>query len=103
MAPMRSFRALLLGVTLAALPLLTQAQTAASDLATKVDPFVGVDGGGVTGGNTVPGAGVPFGFVSLSPDTTNADTNGYDSKSRLRPATTASAWATATPSASRWN
>lgn len=43
------------------------------------DPFVGVDGGG----NTVPGACVPFGFVSLSPDTTNAETNGYASAGRL--------------------
>lgn len=41
-----------------------------------VNPFVGADGGG----NTVPGAGVPFGFVSLSPDTTNANSSGYDSK-----------------------
>jgi predicted alpha-1,2-mannosidase len=40
-----------------------------------VNPFVGADGGG----NTVPGAAVPFGFVELSPDTTNADTNGYSS------------------------
>jgi predicted alpha-1,2-mannosidase len=40
-----------------------------------VNPFVGVDGGG----NTVPGASVPFGFMSLSPDTTNGSTSGYDS------------------------
>jgi predicted alpha-1,2-mannosidase len=53
------------------------------DLTASVDPFVGVDGGGVAGGNTVPGAGVPFGFVSLSPDTTNGDTNGYDSHSPI--------------------
>lgn len=52
--------------------------------AAKVDPFVGVDGGGVAGGNTVPGAGVPFGFVSFSPDTTNGDTNGYDSHSPIQ-------------------
>ncbi len=43
------------------------------------DPFVGADGGG----NTVPGAGVPFGFVSLSPDTANGETNGYDSVSAI--------------------
>jgi len=54
---------------------------APTDLAAMVDPFVGVDGGSVVGGNTVPGAGVPFGFVSLSPDTANGDTNGYDSQS----------------------
>jgi predicted alpha-1,2-mannosidase len=37
--------------------------------------FVGVNGGG----NTVPGASVPFGFVSLSPDTTDGSTSGYGS------------------------
>src|SRR5438552_3803921 len=40
-----------------------------------VNPFIGVDGGG----NTVPGAAVPFGFVSLSPDTSQGSTSGYDS------------------------
>ncbi len=44
-----------------------------------VDPFVGADGGG----NTVPGAAVPFGFVELSPDTTNADTSGYASEGQV--------------------
>src|SRR5205814_603229 len=38
-------------------------------------PFFGVDGGG----NTVPGASVPFGFISLSPDTSRGATSGYDS------------------------
>ena len=41
-----------------------------------VDPFVGAD----ADGNTVPGAAVPWGFVELSPDTTNADTSGYSSR-----------------------
>ena len=40
------------------------------------DPFVGVD----ADGNTIPGAAVPWGFVELSPDTTNADTSGYASR-----------------------
>ncbi|HYE15639.1 MAG TPA: GH92 family glycosyl hydrolase [Pyrinomonadaceae bacterium] len=50
-------------------------------LVSEVDPFVGVDGGG----NTVPGAKVPFGFANPSPDTApNPDpnswaTNGYES------------------------
>jgi predicted alpha-1,2-mannosidase len=44
-----------------------------------VNPFVGADGGG----NTVPGAAVPFGFVELSPDTTNADTSGYASSGQI--------------------
>ncbi len=48
-------------------------------LARLVDPFAGAD----AGGNTVPGAAVPFGFVELSPDTTNADTNGYASAGQI--------------------
>jgi len=40
---------------------------------------MGVDGGG----NTVPGAAVPFGFVSESPDTTFSDTSGYSSRGQL--------------------
>jgi predicted alpha-1,2-mannosidase len=44
-----------------------------------VNPFVGADGGG----NTVPGAAAPFGFVELSPDTTNADTSGYSSSGKI--------------------
>ena len=39
--------------------------------------FVGSD----KGGNTVPGAAVPFGLVALSPDTTRGETNGYDPRS----------------------
>jgi predicted alpha-1,2-mannosidase len=52
--------------------------SAASQLADRVElanPFQGADGGG----NTVPGAQVPFGFVSLSPDTSHGSTSGYDS------------------------
>lgn len=41
----------------------------------SVDPFIGVG----KGGNTVPGAGVPFGFVHLSPDTPDPRTSGYNS------------------------
>src|SRR3954451_12787299 len=51
---------------------------AAPALAEPIDlasPFAGVNGGG----NTVPGASVPFGFVSLSPDTSHGSTSGYDS------------------------
>ncbi|HEY1604171.1 MAG TPA: GH92 family glycosyl hydrolase [Allosphingosinicella sp.] len=43
------------------------------------DPFFGSDGGG----NTVPGAGVPFGFASVSPDTTHGATSGYDGHSLI--------------------
>jgi predicted alpha-1,2-mannosidase len=58
-------------VALAA-PLAAQPKSTALGLAS---PFFGVDGGG----NTVPGASVPFGFVSLSPDTTDGSTSGYGS------------------------
>ncbi len=51
----------------------------AQDLTHLVDPFVGSTGGG----NTVPGASVPFGFVNISPDTAHGDTNGYDDWSPL--------------------
>ncbi len=43
------------------------------------DPFVGAD----ADGNTVPGAGVPFGFVSLSRDTAMGQSSGYDSDSAI--------------------
>lgn len=47
----------------------------ASPLISYVDPFVGVD----AGGNTVPGAAVPFGFANPSPDTVpNLDPNRFD-------------------------
>ena len=50
------------------------AQAQAPDPVALADPFVG----STSGGATVPGASVPFGFVSLSPDTTHGDTSGYD-------------------------
>lgn len=43
-------------------------------LITYVDPFVGTE----NGGNIVPGAQVPFGFVHVSPDTVNPNTAGYN-------------------------
>ena len=57
------------------------ADRGAPRLVSSVDPFVGVDGGG----NTVPGAAVPFGFANPSPDTALSggaqgfNTSGYDS------------------------
>jgi predicted alpha-1,2-mannosidase len=54
---------------------LLAAASGPTDPVALADPFLGVDGGG----NTVPGAAVPFGFVSLSPDTSNGSTSGYDS------------------------
>lgn len=75
---MRGIRCLLLLLgALTAAPIAAHGQV--SEAIDLVDPFVGADGGG----NTVPGAGVPFGFVSLSPDTANASTSGYDSASAI--------------------
>lgn len=55
------------------------AQTAKSPEKLRgVDVFLGVDGGG----NTTPGAQVPFGFVVLQPDTERAATSGYRSGNR---------------------
>jgi len=45
----------------------------------QVDPFVGVDGEG----NVYPGAGVPFGFARVSPDTTRPSPAGYSSAGRM--------------------
>src|SRR5438034_4751449 len=43
-------------------------------LTTYADPFVGTE----NGGNIVPGAQIPFGFVHVSPDTVNPTTAGYN-------------------------
>jgi predicted alpha-1,2-mannosidase len=45
----------------------------------EVDPFIGVDGEG----NVYPGAGVPFGFARVSPDTTRASPAGYSSSGQI--------------------
>ena len=58
-----------------ALVLSAPGQVQVTDPVALANPFQGVDGGG----NTVPGASVPFGFVSLSPDTSHGSTSGYDS------------------------
>lgn len=52
------------------------AVAATADPAELASPFQGVN----KGGNTVPGASVPFGFVSLGPDTSRGSTSGYDSQ-----------------------
>lgn len=51
-------------------------QTTRPPLTSYCDPFIGADGGG----NTVPGAAIPFGFANPSPDTLQHDTSGYDSR-----------------------
>ncbi len=47
--------------------------------ASFVDPLIGTAGDG----NTYPGAKVPFGFVSASPDTTSPTTGGYNAAGRI--------------------
>jgi predicted alpha-1,2-mannosidase len=56
-------------------PACLQAQTAPAPMA-LVDPLVGTQ----NGGNTTPGAQVPFGFISFGPDMTSDSgfTSGYD-------------------------
>src|SRR5678815_2320411 len=55
-----------------AVPALVQTRPPES-LTAYVDPFVGTE----NGGNIVPGAQLPFGFVHVSPDTVNPNTAGY--------------------------
>lgn len=61
---------LLLGSSVTVLP-----QTRNQPLTNLADPFVGTE----NGGNIVPGAQIPFGFVHASPDTGNPTTAGYNS------------------------
>jgi putative alpha-1,2-mannosidase len=49
-------------------------------LSSYVDPFVGTE----NGGNIVPGAQVPFGFIHVSPDTVNPNTAGYRPQENIR-------------------
>lgn len=69
---------LLLCVCVLTLVVAASAQTAPKQFA-DVDVFLGVD----AGGNTTPGAQVPFGFVILQPDTERPNTSGYRSEDRI--------------------
>ncbi len=64
---------------LLAIPLGDSESAGSRPLTASVNPFIGVD----KGGNIVPGAGVPFGFVHLSPDTTKHGTSGYRSTEEI--------------------
>ncbi|MDQ3818358.1 MAG: GH92 family glycosyl hydrolase, partial [Acidobacteriota bacterium] len=72
---MKALLSFILALNGGALPLFARQTQTPTSLTLYVDPFVGVDGGG----NTVPGAAVPFGFANPSPDTLRHDTSGYDS------------------------
>jgi predicted alpha-1,2-mannosidase len=56
-------------MSLASLPLLLAAGLAAADPAAHVNPFIGT----ANGGNTFPGAMLPFGMVQWSPENTRGD------------------------------
>src|SRR5688572_30308000 len=56
-------------MSVASLPLLLAAGLAAADPAAHVNPFIGT----ANGGNTFPGAMVPFGMVQWSPENTRGD------------------------------
>lgn len=56
-------------------PAVSQATNRSQSLTTYADPFVGTE----NGGNIVPGAQIPFGFVHVSPDTEKPTTAGYNS------------------------
>ena len=57
-----------------AIPALMQTANRPRPLVANADPFVGTE----NGGNIVPGAQIPFGFVHVSPDTVNPTTAGYN-------------------------
>jgi predicted alpha-1,2-mannosidase len=72
-------RLVLLGLILS--PACVQAQTATPARLALVDPLVGTQ----NGGNTTPGAQVPFGFISFGPDMTSDSgfTSGYDPAAQI--------------------
>ncbi|HYE64377.1 MAG TPA: GH92 family glycosyl hydrolase [Pyrinomonadaceae bacterium] len=55
-------------------PAFNQTTNRPQKLISYADPFVGTE----NGGNIVPGAEIPFGFVHVSPDTLNPTTAGYN-------------------------
>ena len=57
-----------------AVPAFFQTPSRPQPLIAYADPFVGTE----NGGNIVPGAQIPFGFVHVSPDTVNPNTAGYN-------------------------
>jgi predicted alpha-1,2-mannosidase len=68
--------ALLLGQSV---PAFFQIATQPQPLIADADPFVGTE----NGGNIVPGAQVPFGFVHVSPDTEKPTTAGYNAYEKI--------------------
>ncbi|HEX8890075.1 MAG TPA: GH92 family glycosyl hydrolase [Pyrinomonadaceae bacterium] len=71
---LRALLVLALTLNSSAFLILARSSQTRPPLVSYVDPFIGVD----NGGNTVPGAAVPFGFANPSPDTLHHETSGYD-------------------------
>lgn len=69
----RRARGAAVGAAVALVALAAPAQ-GAPGVSRYANPLIGTGGGG----HTYPGAGVPFGFVAASPDTTQPSTSGYD-------------------------
>src|ERR671932_185211 len=70
----------LLGAALAVCQVAAAFSQTGRRLIDDADPFVGTE----NGGNVVPGAQVPFGFVHASPDTDQPTTAGYNSYENVR-------------------
>ncbi|HEX4533258.1 MAG TPA: hypothetical protein VH000_03425, partial [Rhizomicrobium sp.] len=62
-----------IGALLISLAALGAAQAAPADLASEVNPFIGT----TNGGNTYPGATLPFGMVAFSPEETPLPGRSY--------------------------
>ena len=69
----RRARGAAVGAAVALLAVASPSQ-GASGVSRYANPLIGTGGGG----QTYPGASVPFGFVAASPDTTQPSTAGYN-------------------------
>lgn len=80
---MKSIISAVYGLMLIGLPILSGRAEAQSEQRPSafrdVDVFLGAD----AGGNTTPGAQIPFGLVVLQPDTERDSTSGYNSDDRI--------------------
>jgi predicted alpha-1,2-mannosidase len=65
---------IVISLTVNQAPVINQTSNSSRPINSYADPFVGTE----NGGNIVPGAQIPFGFVHVSPDTVNPTTAGYN-------------------------